>query len=295
MPDTLESLRARIELLEKQEAARAAPEAYDAFFQPNVLDSKALAKDTRSGGQYVPRHPMNPYPVGREPGQVANPMVLAPGGLSQLPATQSLMRACCNDPHSYAGHLEEIPVSYVTLSYIYDVLMVMEEYLDIREGDDPTQEGYIPETIEMERAEILAMFNTLNAVLCLNVPLLREKFLFAEKADPATRRERVTELGVELKVLREERLRRVTPSLQVDTLSQETSTKLLDTMGNKQLTAIAKMLAESLPLLDKGGAGGSGKNASGLSAKERQELKELRRFAAKHRQSNKKGGKGEDG
>jgi len=104
------------------------------------------------------------------------------GRLSQLPAVQQLMRACCNNPQAFANHLEEIPICYVTVSCLYDVLRLVQEYLDLR--DDPEVDGEvggIPETIEVDRNEMLAVFNTLNAVLCLNVPLLQEKFLYAER------------------------------------------------------------------------------------------------------------------
>lgn len=291
----LESLKERIALLEKQVAERT-PDAPDKNFNPGVLDSKKLATDVQSGGLYVPRHPENPYPVGREPDQQVNPMVMVPGKLSQLPAVQQLMRACCNNPSAFANHLEEIPVSYVTVSCLYDVLMLVQSYLDVR--DDPEVDGEVgavPEIVEVDRFEMLAAFNTLNAVLCLNVPLLQEKFLYAEKNDPATRKERVTELGVQLKVLRDQRLRRVAPSLQVDTLSQEASSRLEESMVSKQITTIAKMLAESLPLYERGESSGGGKSGSGLTSKDMKELQQFRRQAAKQRQSNKKGGKGEDG
>eukprot|EP00232_Nephroselmis_pyriformis_P004025 CAMPEP_0182911472 /NCGR_PEP_ID=MMETSP0034_2-20130328/36943_1 /TAXON_ID=156128 /ORGANISM="Nephroselmis pyriformis, Strain CCMP717" /LENGTH=189 /DNA_ID=CAMNT_0025047997 /DNA_START=453 /DNA_END=1019 /DNA_ORIENTATION=- len=181
----LESLKEKLALLEKR-VPNENSETYDANFQPEVFDSMRLAKDAQSGGLCVVQHQENPYPVGREPGQKTNPMVMSPEQLSQLPAIQQLMRACCNNPNAYAHLLEEIPVSYVTLSYLYDVLMMGKEYLDLR-GDDEE----IPETVEVDRDDLVAMFNTLNAVMCLNVP-----------PHTATRPDRATELGVEQKILR---------------------------------------------------------------------------------------------
>ena len=63
-------------------------------------------------------------------------------------------------------------------------------------------------------------------------------------------------------------------------------------LATKQMTHFAKMLAQSLPLMEKGESSGSGKKSQ-MSNKERQELKELRKFRERH-QSNKKGGKNED-
>ena len=282
--------RAIASLKDQQQDAAGGAEKIGADFQPGINDSKRLAADKLSAGTYLPRHLENPFNVGREAGQALNPMVMGWGPFQGLPAIQSIMRAVAQGTSTAYHLLDEVPGTYLTVSFLYDVLRATEEYLELTDEDGS---GGVPETIIVERDDLLAIHNTLNALLCLNTPLLREKCLQAERIDPATTKARKEEVTMTQTLLREERHRRAQAELPVDTLTAEASSKMAENLATKQMVHFAKMLAQSLPLMEKGESSGSGKKSPQMSNKERQELKELRKFHKRH-QSNKKGGKNED-
>jgi hypothetical protein len=246
----LKVLEAEVNALRAQDKG----EPINKEFAANPGDSAAMARDVDNDAQYLKLQADNPYFQGRGTvgGPGINPLNLNVANLGNDPVQMSIMRTKASG-NKLTGPASEYPVTHFGASCAWDAISVMEGMVAKDNG-----------TIVYSKEQHLALYNTMNGVVCMLARRRQEVAFVIEKADPTTTPERQARAAVALERLRDQEASHTSDI--ADTGIKDMMRSLEAKIEARQLSQIAQLLVQQGRNLggrgggDQGRGGGRGRN-----------------------------------
>jgi hypothetical protein len=245
----------RAQMLKELEAealalkARDRGEPINKEFAANPGDSAAMARDVDNEAEHLKLQADNPYPQGRGPvgGPGSNPLNLSAANLGMDPVHMSIMRTKASG-NKLTGPAAEYPVVHFVTSFAYDCVSIMEGMIAKDNG-----------TIVYTKEQHLALYNSMNGVVCMGAARRQEVAFVIEKADPTTTPERQARATVALERLRDQEAAAMSDI--ADPRIREMMRSLETKIEARQLSQIAQLLVQQGR--NQGGRGGGDQGRGG--------------------------------